>query len=169
MKNTKKEEIAMRMHVPKDATNGEVADKLFDVFIYLFKNKAKAIAVKMLPEESSLYIKPFSFFKAKVLSNFFSISSELKEEFRAEKFESFSFMYSDTLVEIWNKFMPMEFVFKYEGNMMEMMWDEGMSGKQIKAYWFRNDRDGYNVNGNFWSREWLKTEHKEKADGGGKI
>lgn len=161
----------MRMVIPKQAENCQVSQKVFEVLNFLFENNAKAVAIKVLADEKELYIKPFSYLKTKVTSNFFRVQSELKEEFKDIKFEKVAFIFAETFVEIWNKFMPMEFVFKFDAETMaiNMMWDEGMNEKQIKAYWFRDDRDGYNVKGNFWSREWLKPEFKEQVDGGGKL
>ena len=166
-----KEEFSMGMDIPINARNGQVADKLYEVFHFLFTNKAKAVAVKVLPNEHKLFIKPFTFFKAKKLDNFFILKSTLKEELKPEEFEHISFMFADTFVEIWNKFMPMEFVFKYNHETFEteMLWDEGMTKKQMKAYWASDSQNGYNVDSKFWAREWLRPEHKQMASGTGKV
>lgn len=158
--------------IPDEATNIEVGKQLEKLFNFLLNNKAKAIACKMLPNEKEIYVKPFIQLKIKRPESWFEVHTELKKENQERWDEHFSFMFAETIIDIWNKFMPIEFVFMIdEQNPYKIMigWDCGMNKEQIKEYWFSNSSDGYNPDAQFWRREWLKDEHKRNTRSGGKV
>ena len=173
MTDKSNEEIALVMGVEEDATNIQVATALEKVFRGLFsKTEVKAIVCKILPNEHKIYIKPFIQLNIKKVDSWFEVNTTLKDENQEDWILHFSFMFAENIVDAWNKFMPMEFVIRIDDKdpyTVKIGWDCGLSKEQVKAYWFSNNSDGYNTEAKFWSREWLREEHKLPSTGGGKV
>lgn len=167
-----KKEWSATMQIPMDATNIEVGKHLESVFNELFNAGATAIACKIFPNEKEIYIKPFSKFVPKKKDiEFTSIRMELNKDLRDKYLQHYSFMFAETIVDIWNKYMPSEFYFKMDEDnkfKIEIGYDMGHTKSQVKAYWFSNNSDGWNTEAQFWRREWLKEEHKRPTTSGGK-
>jgi len=166
------EDLVINLKISDTATNIEVGETLEIVFNKFLSIGAKAIVCKMLPNEHKIYIKPFLSLKIKKLDSFSMVNMVLKDELRPNYLEHYSFVFAESIIDIWNKFMPMEFVLMIDSEdkyNFSIGWDEGMNKKQIEAYWLKNSSDGYNTEALFWTREWLKDEHKLKSTGGGKI
>lgn len=170
--SNEKNEWTCEMEIPKKATNIDVGKNLENVFNQLFLSPdVKAIACKILPNEHKIVVKPYKKMKIKQINNFSVVRLNLKDELKHNYLEQYSFMFAETIVDIWNKYMPMEFVLLIDDKdkfKIDIAWDSGMDKAQVQAYWFSNHSDGYNIDAPFWSREWLKEEHKTQSTKGGK-
>jgi hypothetical protein len=171
-----KNEMYYLADLPENVTNIKVGEGVQSILDYLFKHNAKAVIIRIFPNEHQLFCKPFTWIDVNKQSRiekegWTEVNTKLKQENEKNCEEHFAFMIAETLVDIWNKFMVTEFVAKIdEQDPYSLMigWDKYMTDKQQNQYWKSNTSDGYNPNALFWTREWLRDEHKRKATQGGK-
>lgn len=168
-----KNEFALTIKIGEDVVNGKVAEIVYDVVLRLIEEKVKIIIAKIMSEEHEIYIKPFSRLKEKKLQDYFEIQSEMKDDVEKTKDEKIAFAFSETLVDIWNKFGAEEFLIRFDfpnPRKIKMLWTRGMSEQEMTAYWKRDDQNGYNIEGKFWKRDWQRDEQKIVTSGcGGKV
>ena len=80
----------------------------------------------------------------------------------------------ETLLDYWLKFNMKNFYFEWgvgKSRVWSMIVDRGFTNQDMKNYWFKNDTNGWNVQGRFWKREWFdENRHKRvSTDGGAKL
>ena len=123
------------------------------------------------PNQHKILIKPYYKLKIDPKSGVSCIECNLREELVGEWRKHISFMGTESVVDIWNKFMATHFIICYDRDkqLLQFYMNFVMTKEQRDAYWIQNTTDGYNLKANFWRREWLKEEHKRPKIGGGKL
>jgi hypothetical protein len=163
------------LHFDDIETTNDTVTKVVEKFLQtVFENSYNAI-IKIEPEERKIIIKSIpekGEFDMKIQKDigYSKVECELKDDCRDRIPERLAFFLTETMADNWNKFHATQFILFYnpEKYQVDIFWDYGMDDRTIKAYWVSNEQDGYNLDAPFWTREWLKPEHKKKTTGGGK-
>lgn len=162
------------LHISQiDTPNKAVADAVEKCLIVLFE-KVNCCVVRIDPNKRVIDVKGLTEQDDELMDiseGWSRVQMELKDDCRNRIPERMAFFLTETMMDNWNKFHATEFILLYvpDDYSIGIKWNVGMDDGMMKAYWVSNDQDGYNLKAPFWTREWMKPEHKNPAQGGGKI
>ena len=88
------------------------------------------------------------------------MNTTLREE--ANTNEHASQLIVEWVMDMWLKYGITYFYAEYDQPKSELrfFWNKSIDESFIQSYWVQNDSDGWNTEGVFWKREWMKQEHK---------
>lgn len=162
----------IELSTTEDVTNIQVGKKLEELFYGLLSVGAKALICKILPNDHKLIVMGFTTFKLKDDEAITVVGMNLKDELKERWAEHYAFMLAETINDIWNKYMADEFFLvlgEDDKFHFEIGWNQFMPKEELHKYWFSNRSNGYKEDAPFWTREWLREEHRIPTTGGGKI
>lgn len=162
------------LHLDDMKTPNEVVVGIVDKALNVIFNNSLGAYIQIIPNETQIKVCPLdakSDVDIPIDEGWSKVDFELADDKRDRIPERLSFYLTETMADIWNKFHATEFILFYlpEEFRVIVYWNYGMDKKTIRAYWVSNEQNGYNLKAPFWTREWLKPEHKKRTDGGGKI
>jgi hypothetical protein len=90
------------------------------------------------------------------------IKSELKKELIPKRIEVFSNMIVETVIDFWLKFGVTYFQAIINQWTFQIKMNKGFSQRQMDAYWRNASYDGWNTEGRFFERDWLKFNQRDR-------
>jgi hypothetical protein len=166
-------QIELRAVIPQDATNLHVAEQLSVVMVNLLdKCKLKGMGVKVIPEKKEVIIIPYVKIRVKDKSKMDDYSCidlrELKDE--EDRNAQMVFVFMECIIDFWTKYAVDEFLLEIYGEKsMRLHMNKGLDKREMKKYFVDTDSDGWNVQGKFWERDWLRDDKKIISSKGGKL